>query len=243
MNLRNALSNAFVGSGGGTFTGGSLSAQLIQATNGAASTPPVLLSGTIFTGGTATTTKPQLLIEPSGTTSTGWSTGGTGLGVNLATGFAGNLLDLQVNGSSKFSVGSSGVAAVGGGILLTGSAAIQLNSNGYIGDVSATEFGLCKSTFIGATYGLRLKDGAAAAWSSTSSSIGTPDIILNRSAAGILGLLGNATGAALEVLEMTAPSAPAANKARIFAQDNGVGKTQLMVIFPSGAAQQIAIEP
>jgi len=85
LNLRNALSNAFVGGGGGgatlaanTFTG----AQAISA-NGAASTPPLSLTGTIFTGGTATTTKPQLLIEPSGTTSTGWSTGGTGLGVNL----------------------------------------------------------------------------------------------------------------------------------------------------------------
>lgn len=43
--------------------------------------------------------------------------------------------------------------------------------------------------------------------------------------------------------EQTAPSAPAADGYRIFAQDNGAGKTQLMVIFATGAAQQIAIEP
>ena len=43
--------------------------------------------------------------------------------------------------------------------------------------------------------------------------------------------------------EQTAPSAPGANGYRIFAQDNGAGKTQLMVIFATGAAQQIAIEP
>jgi len=43
--------------------------------------------------------------------------------------------------------------------------------------------------------------------------------------------------------EQTPPSAPAANGYRIFAQDNGAGKTQLMVLFASGAAQQIAIEP
>jgi len=43
--------------------------------------------------------------------------------------------------------------------------------------------------------------------------------------------------------EQTAPAAPAANGYRIFAQDNGAGKTQLMVIFATGAAQQIAIEP
>ena len=47
----------------------------------------------------------------------------------------------------------------------------------------------------------------------------------------------------IEVVEMAAPSAPAANKARLFVQDNGAGKTQLMVLFPSGAAQQVAIEP
>jgi len=43
--------------------------------------------------------------------------------------------------------------------------------------------------------------------------------------------------------EQTAPAAPAANGYRIFAQDNGAGKTQLMVIFATGDAQQIAIEP
>jgi hypothetical protein len=70
--------------------------------NGAASTPPLELTGTWFTGGTATTTKPQVLIEPTGTTSTAWSTSGTGLGVNAASGFAGNLLDLQLNGTSEW---------------------------------------------------------------------------------------------------------------------------------------------
>lgn len=43
--------------------------------------------------------------------------------------------------------------------------------------------------------------------------------------------------------EITPPSAPAANKVILFAQDNGAGKTQLMALFASGAAQQVAIEP
>jgi hypothetical protein len=34
--------------------------------NGAASTPPLDVTGTWFTGGTSTTTKPQVLIEPTG---------------------------------------------------------------------------------------------------------------------------------------------------------------------------------
>jgi hypothetical protein len=74
---------------------------------GAASTPPVSFTGSWFTGGTATTTKPQLLIEPTGTTSTAWSTSGTGLGVNAASGFAGNLADLQLNGTSEWAFGTT----------------------------------------------------------------------------------------------------------------------------------------
>lgn len=73
-------------------------------TNGAASTPALHGSGTIFTGGSATTTKPYWLIEPTGTTSTGWSTSGTGLGINMPSGFAGRGLDIQSNGVSEFNV-------------------------------------------------------------------------------------------------------------------------------------------
>lgn len=47
----------------------------------------------------------------------------------------------------------------------------------------------------------------------------------------------------IEGTEMAAPAAGAANTGRIFFQDNGAGKTQLMCIFASGAAQQLAIEP
>ena len=50
-------------------------------------------------------------------------------------------------------------------------------------------------------------------------------------------------GNGVQFTEMTAPAAPAANKVILFAQDNGAGKTQLMALFPSGAAQQVAIEP
>jgi hypothetical protein len=46
-----------------------------------------------------------------------------------------------------------------------------------------------------------------------------------------------------ELLEMTAPSAAIANGVRIYAEDDGAGKTRLMALFASGAAQQIAIEP
>ncbi len=45
-----------------------------------------------------------------------------------------------------------------------------------------------------------------------------------------------------DIAEMTAPAAPAANTARIYCVDNG-GKSQLVCRFPSGAVQQLAIEP
>lgn len=48
---------------------------------------------------------------------------------------------------------------------------------------------------------------------------------------------------AMEVDEITAPSAPAADRVYLYAEDNGSGKTRLMALFSSGAAQQVAIQP
>lgn len=129
MNFSNTTLEGPSSGGGGAgvylpLTGGILTGPLIQSTNGAASTPPLLLSGTWFTGGTATTTKPQLLIEPAGTTSTAWSTSGTGLGVNAPAGFAGNLLDLQVGSVSAMAVGAGGM------LLNFGFGQILVSSNG-----------------------------------------------------------------------------------------------------------------
>lgn len=71
------------------------------------------------------------------------------------------------------------------------------------------------------------------------------DVAIGRAAASILDL-NNGTiggGGALRLNEMSAPSAPAADKVVIYAVDNGAGKTQLMALFSSGAAQQLAIQP
>lgn len=57
-------------------------------------------------------------------------------------------------------------------------------------------------------------------------------------------LTGGSTPGSLVMSERaSAPSAPAANGATIYAIDNGSGKTQLMVRFASGASQQLAIQP
>lgn len=83
-----------------------------------ASTPSVALIGTWFTGGTSTTTQPKFLIEPAGTSSTKWTVSGTGIGVNSAAGFIGNLLDLKVadavrSGFSELKISSNGTLMVG----------------------------------------------------------------------------------------------------------------------------------
>jgi hypothetical protein len=93
-----------------------LSARFINSYTSLASASAQLFSGTWFTGGTSTTTKPHFLIEPAGTTSTSWSTAGTGLGVNAASGFTGNLLDLQISGTRALAVSW---ASFGGATQLT----------------------------------------------------------------------------------------------------------------------------
>ena len=114
MQFNNA--GAFAGVAGSTVdpaTGNTtFSARWIQSTNSAASAPATVLTGTWFTGGTTTTTKPHFLIEPAGTTSTAWSTAGTGLGVNAPSGFSGDLAWFGVNGNPAFRL-TSGSEIIG----------------------------------------------------------------------------------------------------------------------------------
>lgn len=89
-------------------TANNFAAAQTMGVNGAASTPALTLNGTVFSGGSATTTKPLMLLEPSGTTSTGWGTNGTLAGVNAPSGFTGMLAELQLNGVRRFAIGSDG---------------------------------------------------------------------------------------------------------------------------------------
>lgn len=49
-------------------------------------------------------------------------------------------------------------------------------------------------------------------------------------------------GGYYDVGEITEPANPAANTARLFVKDNGSGKTQLCVLFPTGSVTVIATE-
>lgn len=50
-------------------------------------------------------------------------------------------------------------------------------------------------------------------------------------------------GAPIDGVEIAAPSAPPVNGWRLYGEDDGAGKTRVMIRFATGAAQQIAIEP
>jgi hypothetical protein len=102
---------------GGTATATTLDINLahsnIWTANGALSAPAMLLNGTpVTTGGTGTTTWPLFLLQPAGTTTTGWTTGGTMFGINAASGFLGFLMDLQVNGTHEFQITPTGSVIV-----------------------------------------------------------------------------------------------------------------------------------
>lgn len=94
---------------GSVGVGSSLPVAGLELTIGsAASRPEEKISGIWFTGGTTTTTKPQLLIEPPGTTSSNWNANGTGIGVNEASTASGDLLSLQKASTVMFAVNDAG---------------------------------------------------------------------------------------------------------------------------------------
>lgn len=150
---------AFGGVSTMTFDGTSvtLAGRLINSYTSVASSPAKVFTGTWFTGGTATTTKPHFLIEPTETTSTAWSTSGTGLGVNATSGFAGNLLDLQVNGTRQANVASNGDCRFG-------TFGVQAYASGFI--VTTNTAGNVYSGYWGADK-LQVSPSAGISWGGT----------------------------------------------------------------------------
>lgn len=137
-------------------------AGLTIGTAGAASKSAVDLTGAIYASGTGTTNLPDLFIQPTGTTvATTWSTAGTAIGVNAASGFTGNFLDFHLNGGgSLFAVSSGGNVSAQG---FTTGGQVQAQRLLLTGGLSATAWG---------TSGRGLIQNAAT-WTDTSSPTGT----------------------------------------------------------------------
>lgn len=123
-------------------------------TNGASSSPSLLFAGTLFTGGTTTTTKPYWLYEPTGTTAaTTWSTSGTILGMN-ANGCTGNFIDLHNSGNaSLFKIGcSTGDTTIGGTMNLPGNSTVFFTGRASINATSAQSVQFLNSAATSAAY-------------------------------------------------------------------------------------------
>lgn len=161
-----ALGGATIGTdalavtGTATISGAVVAPVLTLNGTGAASNSPLLMSGAIYASGTGTTNFPALFIQPTGTTAaTNWSTSGTGLGMNLAIGFGGNLIDLKIAGGSTslFRVSSVGgvsannnitsassiVAGTSSGLAITSKGSLQAATDGVwqILNNAGTDFG------------------------------------------------------------------------------------------------------
>lgn len=163
------------------------SARWINARNSAADEPANTMTGTWFSGGTSTTTKPHFLIEPAGTTSTAWGTSGTGFGVNAASGFAGNLLDLQVNAISQAKISSNGTATFSNvfcnGTISMAESSIAQSNNGITINSRATA---SNGYILGWSTGLKLGgSGLGVSWTADAPNA-SPDLTLIRDTAGTL---------------------------------------------------------
>lgn len=147
-----------VGAAAATLTGA-----LTVSVNGAVSAPGITGTGTWVTGGSSTTTKPYVLIEPAGATSNNFSTSGTGLAINAASGFSGNLFGAYVNSSSKFILDSTG--AITATSFIDTNATITLDANGAVGLIlgTAKRVNFSATTGTNGTLDTILRRGGAAA--------------------------------------------------------------------------------
>lgn len=190
-NVATSLANNMAASGtlailaANTFTG----AQTLSA-NGAASTPSLSITGSIFTGGSGSTNTPQVLIQPSSgvTANTGWNTSGTALGVVLpVTGTLANFLHFRRDNIPYLSINGTG-RATGFEVAAVGGAGLQA----YTTQGSAHQELVANRTVLlgdGST-GLRMSAAYYIGWSSSAAGAGDAfnnnDLIIRRDAAGIL---------------------------------------------------------
>ena len=205
---------------------------------GAVITEAVGTSALVLTGNTQVTNFPLI----NGTQT--WNASGVTFTADLinvtstASAAASLLIDRQVGGVSKFKVNKAGDLTVTGAINATSDVITGFNvvASGHLRFGSGANFDVGNAGPIIANVPLSFHASNATG--------GTFDTSIKRAAAAVLAIEGSAgTGGALDFTEMTAPAAGATNHARLYAEDNGSGKTRLMVIFPTGAAVQLAIEP
>ncbi len=211
------------------------STRVVTITQGTANESAIVITGVSSSGASGIP-----VIDAAAT----WNNAGvvqSGMKLNItdtASSAASMLANWQVGGVSIYGFRASGLAIAGGSNGAWASNQFGDGSGDWGTVVGTASFGI-------STGGMILSSTHSIAWSDNASSLaGSRDFRLFRVAAQVMGLLGVSTaGAAIEFTEMTAPSAGAVNTCRLYVEDNGSGKTRLMALFNSGAAQQVAIQP
>ena len=136
--------------------------------------------------------------------------------------------------ADALTIASTKLVTLTGDLGLYSSNTLRIGGSSVNWQITATTTGIVQSSanYYGFFDGTNLAAG------------GSVDTRLYRDAAGVLGVRGTSTsvGAALSFIEQTAPASPATNVVRIYAEDNGLGKTRLMVLFATGAAIPLATE-
>ena len=180
-----------------------------------------------FAAGTITTSKPFTITQTwnAAVTFTGFSVDITNTSSNTNS----ILASFGVGGVSQFRVMRNSQILAGQGGSFWNFAVVSISS---AASISNNAVALGPNTVFG--------------WNSSDASGFSPDAALWRDAGGIVGVRGGTLttpgGLSFYTYGASPPAAPSASIARVYADTSG-GKIRLMALFPSGAAQQIAIEP
>lgn len=138
------------------------------------------------------------------------------------------------SGSAGFIESKDGVMS-----MKRGTGVLSVDNSTIYTEFSGTAKHLLNTTLFG------LANDVSLAWNSgAGASSGGNDIALKRIDVSVLGLTDASTGGgSLEFTELTAPAAGAANTARLYAEDNGSGKTRLVAKFADGSTAVVATQP
>ena len=109
------------------------SGDITFSANGAASASATIMTGTIYSGGSGTTTFPLFFIQPSGSTAeTSWNTFGTAFGINLPSASFSDFINFSRNNVVRLTVNNAGLLSAFGGLAVGNTGQFSVSNLGVI---------------------------------------------------------------------------------------------------------------